>query len=219
MRLHLHDDGRSYRYRIEIESQGLPRLVTKFRGDASAEGQVEVGREGEPTRYDAVYDLRKRRDRHTSLRFVVRDDAVLAERGPQDTSRKPPLAEAFRRNVVDPLTALERIRAMLRDGRAAGADHFSVPVYDGARRFDAVGQVQPKKDGAQSREIRLILRPIAGFKGESSDDGDPDDAPRPVNLSVSDDTQLVPLKVTVRVFLMPLVVQLHRLCASLEACS
>src|SRR5262249_32600999 len=151
--------------------------------------------------------------------FALRDNAVIAERGPEDTTRKPPLAEAFRRDVVDPLTALERVRAAVRDANGSGGERFSVPVYDGARRFDVLGEMAPKKAGTPSRHIRLVLRPIAGFKGESSEDGDPDDAPRSVELSVTDDARALPLTVTVRVFFMPLVVQLHRVCAATEDCS
>ena len=55
----------------------------------------------------------------------------------------------------------------------------------------------------------LTLRPIAGFKGETSEDGDPDDAPRKVELTVTDDARVVPLSITVPVFFMPLVIQLR----------
>ena len=43
----------------------------------------------------------------------------FAERGPGDTSKKPPLAEEFRKNVLDPLSALTAIRHELRRGNRA----------------------------------------------------------------------------------------------------
>ncbi len=194
--------------------------MSRFAATALAEGRIAAGGSAEPSRYDAVYDLRKRRDRHIAMRFVGRAGAVIAERGPEDTSRKPPLAEAFRRNVVDPLSALERIREALRGRGLAQDGTFSIPVYDGARRFDVVGRVPPKEDrGDGVIRVELNLRPIAGFKGESSDDGDPDDAPRPVELRLSDDARLAPLSMTAQAFYMPLVVQLHRLCPKPEGCS
>ena len=129
-----------------------------------------------------------------------------SERGAADTSLKPALAEVWRRNVVDPLAAFERIRgALRRDG------DFVVPVYDGARRFDVVGHLLSRRDGVL--RVALTLRPVAGFKGETSDDGDPDTAPRTVDLLVSDDARLMPLAMTVPVWHLPLNVRLDYACA------
>src|SRR5205823_8831182 len=108
IRLRLHDSDAAYRDEIKIETKGMPSLITRFRGTALAEGRLAAGRPAEPSQYDAIYDLRKRRNSHISMRFVARAGAVIAERGPDDTSRKPPLAEEFRSNAVDPVTAYER---------------------------------------------------------------------------------------------------------------
>ena len=52
------------------------------------------------------------------MRFVARGDATVAERDTLDTSRKPPLAEVFRRGAVDPMTAVERLRQAIAAGPA-----------------------------------------------------------------------------------------------------
>lgn len=219
IRLELSDGNGSYRDEIEIRTEGLPHLVTRFRGTALTEGRLAAGRPPEPSDYDARYDLRKRRNSRISMRFVARGDTIVAERGAHDTSRKPPLAEGFRRGAVDPMTALERIRAVLRAGPHGRDGAFTIPVYDGARRFDVVGHILPKTSAAAStRRIELTLRPIAGFKGESSEDGDPDDAPRPVMLTLTDDLRLLPLEMTVRVFFLPLIVRLDHLCTAAQPC-
>jgi hypothetical protein len=218
IRLTLRDGGVGYRDEIEITTQGLTRLLTRFRANASAEGGLTADRIAEPSRYLAVYDLRKRRDSRVAMHFVRRPGGTVAERSPDDTSRKPPLAERFRKNSVDPLSALERIRAALRTVRPGGS--FSIPVYDGARRFDIVGQVLPKDSpGDGTLRAELTLRPIAGFRGETSEDGDPDDAPRKVELVVTDDARLLPLSITVPVFFMPLVIRFEQLCPTASACS
>jgi hypothetical protein len=206
IRLEAHDADGRYDAAIAIESRGLPRLFTHFRGIAQSAGRLSADGMAQPQRYDTAYDLHRRRGSHIGMRFAAHDGVVVAERGPGDTSRKPLLAEIFRRNVVDPLAAFERIRAALRRG-----GRFTVPVYDGARRFDVVGRVLPRRDGAL--HVRLTLRPIAGFKGETSEDGDPDDAPRPVDLLVSDDHRLMPLAMTVPVWFLPLSVRLDHVCA------
>ena len=66
--------------------------------------------------------------------------------------------------------------------------------------------------------VELTLRPIAGFKGETSEDGDPDSAPRKVDLLVTDDARVMPLSITVPIFYMPLVVLFEHLCPSAETC-
>jgi hypothetical protein len=218
IRLTLRDGSVGYRDEIKITTQGLPHLLSRFRATASAEGRLAGDRTPEPSRYLAVYDLRKRHDSRVSMRFIPRSGGTIAERGPDDTSRKPPLAEAFRKDSVDPLSALERIREALR--AAEPGSSFSVPVYDGARRFDIVGRVLPRSNPADGTlRAELTLRPIAGFRGETSEDGDPDDAPRKVELTVTDDARLLPLSITVPVFFMPLVIRFEELCPSASSCS
>jgi len=181
IQVRLHDGAAAYHDEIEIRTTGLPALITRLRGTGIAEGRLAADRPAEPSHYDAIYDLWKRRNSHISMRFVTRAGAVVAERGRDDTSRKPPLAEKFRSNAVDPVTAFERVRdALLR--------------------------------------VELTLRAIAGFKGESSEDGDPDDAPRKVDLLVTDDARMMPLSMTVPVFFMPLVVQFVHFCALANTC-
>ena len=214
IRLTLRDDPAAYRGEIVIRTEGLPRLLTRFRASAVSEGRLAAALLPAPTRYDAVYDLRKRRDRRLSMQFAPRGGSVVAERGPEDTSKKPPLAEEFRSNVLDPLSALAAIRDALRRGERGA---FTLPVYDGARRFDVLVRVGPKRAGDAVLHLALILSPIAGFKG-GGEDGDPDDAPRPVLLTISDDQRLMPLSMSVSLGYLPLVVELSGWCSAAAPC-
>jgi hypothetical protein len=214
IRLILHDGPDGYRNEISISSEGLPHLVTHFRGAATSEGRSSGGAV-RPARFDADYDLRKRKDRKLRMTFVVRNGAVFADRGPADTSRKPPLKEQFRRDVIDPLSVITAIRASLRRGETA----FVVPVYDGARRFDAEVRVLPRDPQAPGVRLALLLHAIAGFKGDTSEDGDPDDAPRPVSLVLSDDGKLLPLEMSAKIWFLPLDVTLARICDAKLPCA
>jgi hypothetical protein len=215
IKLVLRDDPGGYRDEIAIRSEGLAWLFTKFRGTAIAEGRLAADRPPEPGHYEAHYDLRKARGKRQTMRFVSRAGATFADRGTDDTSQRPQLGEEFRKNVLDPLSALTAIRRELRGGNRSS---FTVPVYDGARRFDVAAQVLPKKDGDHVLHLRLTLSPIAGFKGETSDDGDPENSPRPVEVRISDDARLLPLSMRVSVAFLPLVVELARSCESAAAC-
>src|SRR5215831_15659980 len=56
IRLGLGDTPSDYRHEIRIETQGLPRWLTKFRGDAVGEGKLVSDGTVTPARYDAHYD-------------------------------------------------------------------------------------------------------------------------------------------------------------------
>jgi len=215
IRLTLHDSADGYRDEIAIGAEGLPWLVTHFRGTAVAQGRIGAGNAPSPAHYDANYDLRKRKNRLLRMNFVARDGAVFAERGPGDTSRKPELKDQFRRNVIDPLSVITAIRVAVRRGETT----FTIPVYDGARRFNAEVKVLPRNPKDPGLHLALLLRAIAGFKGESSDDGDPDDAPRPVSLTLSDDGRLLPLSMSVKIWFLPLDATLERVCAAGDPCA
>jgi len=76
----------------------------------------------------------------------------------------------------------------------------------------------PDAGGRAVLELTLSLHPIAGFKGETSEDGDPDDARAMSKLRVTDDARLLPLYLRVHIAYMPLVVRFEKLCPALGAC-
>lgn len=214
IRLALEDEAGRYRDEIAIRSEGLPWLATRFRGTAVSHGEVAAGRPA-PARYGADYDLRKTRGKRLRMVFTARAGRLVADRGPQDTGKQRLLAERYRSNVYDPLSALTAIRDKLRSGTRGT---FRVPVYDGARRFDVIIRVLPGRAGDKVLHLELSLAPIAGFKGESSENGDPNDAPRRVALTISDDWRLMPLTMRVSVYYLPLIVQLSRWCDDAQQC-
>lgn len=218
LRLSLSEAGERYRAQIAIETRALPRLVTKFRGGAVAEGRLARDGAALPSSYDALYDLRKRHDSRISMRFRPAEHGVIAERTPNDSSRKPPLAETYRRDVTDPLSALAAIRQHLLVRRPEPGSRFSVPVYDGARRFDVAVDVVSIGGAEDVVRIRMTLMPIAGFKG-GEEGSDPDDAPRPIDATFSHDARLVPLTMRVSVAYLPLTVRFDHFCADFASCS
>jgi Protein of unknown function (DUF3108) len=213
--------GTHYRDEIDIHTEGLPRWFTNFNGEASSEGELAADGGALPQRYDALYTLRRRKGKRAALRVVEQDGARLTIRAPEDTSTKPLLDEKYRRDVLDPISALAAIRHHLETHPHTIGGEFTIPVFDGARRFDVIGRIVPAEaDPADGPVVQLVLslRPIAGFKGETSEDGDPDSAPRDVDLRVTDDARLLPLYMRVHIAFLPLVVRYERSCAKVEAC-
>jgi len=218
IRFMMRETDADYHGEIAIETEGLARWLTRFRGSASVEGRLESGDAALPRHYGARYDIRKWRERRVDMRFVARDGAVVAERGKEDTSHKPQLAESFRRNVLDPISAVASIREALRRQPPKPGSQFTVPVYDGARRFDVAASVAAVGGEDGLIHLRLMLRPLAGFKGESSEEGDPDDAPRPADVTLTNDGRFVLDSLTVSVVFLPFTVRLDHLCASFASC-
>jgi hypothetical protein len=218
IRFELDEMGAGYRAEIAIETEGLARWLSRFRADATVEGRLERDGTAQPERYDARYDLRKWHARRVDMRFVAGSSAVVAERGKDDTSRKPELAESFRRNVLDPISAVTVIRETLRHQPPEPGQEFTVAVYDGARRFDVATRIVPSRGKDRLIHLRLMLRPLAGFKGESSDEGDPDDAPRPADVTLTDDGRYLIASLTVPVVFLPFTVRLDHRCASFADC-
>src|SRR5260221_4128662 len=67
MRLAFSDGDSGYRDEIHIETKGLARLFTKFRGGAVAEGRLGDDGSAAPSRYAALYALRKVHDSRSRL--------------------------------------------------------------------------------------------------------------------------------------------------------
>ncbi|MBX6370328.1 MAG: DUF3108 domain-containing protein [Rhodospirillales bacterium] len=204
--MRIDDDGADYRGRLDIRTEGLPRWLTRFKGTVVSEGRFAPDGTARPRRYDAHYDLRKRKDKLNSLRFVPKAGALVAERGPGDTSKKPPIAEDFRRGVIDPLSALVAVRHRILTGRLDPGGRFVLPVFDGSRRFDAEGTAA-RRDGRI--HVSLLLKPIAGFGDDRPDeDEDPENSPREVRIELTDDGRLVPVRLEVMIAWLPAVVRL-----------
>jgi Protein of unknown function (DUF3108) len=219
--LQFEDRPGAYRSQIAIRTAGLPRWFTRFRGRAVSEGALSMLGLAAPGRYDATYDLRSRKDKRISLRFEHSGDVTVAERGAGDSSDKAPIDAADRTDVVDPLAALVRMREAIRTGLAQrGA--FTIPVYDGKRRFDIVERSITRETmhiGGESKPVLhldLALQPIAGFK-DNDPEGNPDASSRAMHVFFSDDSQLIPLRLEVTIAWLTAVVEYQGRCGEPDA--
>jgi len=214
--LRLDDRPDAYRSQIDIRTAGMPRWFTRFRGYAVSEGRRSGIGLADPGRYDATYDLRSRKNKRISMRFVPTESGKLAERGPEDSSEKYLLEPAERTGVVDPLAALTRMREAVRSGLAR-TPGFKIPVFDGKRRFDVESRGLAPETLSIAGERRkvlhldLMLRPIAGFK-DNDPEGNPDDRSRAMDVYFSDDAALIPLRIEVTIAWLTTVVEYAGSC-------
>ncbi len=207
----------AYRDEIHIETVGLMHWLTHFQAVSHAEGLFADGGVL-PAHYAALYDLHSHRDYQVGLDFVARDGQVIAERDADDNSRKPPLDEIYRRDVLDPLSALAAVREHLRVEAPKPGDRFKVQVYDDIHRLEidvAVVSVGGKDDVVA---LHLELVPIAGFKSRADADGDSEGTPRQVDMTLTHDTRLLPLSLDTTASGLPVAVRFDHLCADLANC-
>jgi hypothetical protein len=219
IRVRFADVGDTYRYHVVIQTKGLPRWFTHFRFDGLSQGKIAANGDAIPGSFAVNYDVDDARNRQISLNFVPESTGLVAERTPADNIRKPPLPETFRRNVIDPLTAIWLIRRKLLAAPSRRDVTFDLPAFDGARRFQVVGRVVSTGGADHLVQVALTLMPIAGFHGEATEDTNPDDTPRPVEVTLTDDAQLLPLQLRVPVVYLPFVARFRHNCASFDACS
>jgi hypothetical protein len=220
--LRLEEGSAGFRSQIDIKTEGLPRWFTRFRAHGLSEGAVALDGLAAPRRYDATYDLRQRKDKRVSMHFVAHGGSFVAERGAEDSTEKPQIAIADRTGVVDPLTALDRMREAIRTG-VAQRGKLTIPVYDGKRRFD----VEERDLVAETREIggipqrilhlHLVLVPVAGFKDDDPE-GSPDSGPRAMDVLFSDDGNIVPLRMEVQVGWFTMAVSFAQRCGETAPC-
>jgi Protein of unknown function (DUF3108) len=214
IQLLLDENGPTFRNQLDIETVGLARLLSGFRARAISAGAAEA--EIAPRAFDAVYDSKRKRDKRIDLQFVERADGLLAEEGPNNTSTDPVIPEQFRRDVIDPLTSITAIRRLVRERSIDPAKGFTLAVYDGKHRFDVDGTVVSTEtlrwgaERVQAINLRLLLRPVAGFDGESEDGYRPDANTRELQVTLTNDKRAIPIRMSVPIAYVPAVIVLDR---------
>jgi hypothetical protein len=215
IRLLLDEQDGTFHNQLDIETVGLARLLSGFRARVSSAGENAVD-DVAPRVYDASYDSHRKRDKRINVYFVPQPDGSIAEEGPENTSKDPLIAAEFRRDVIDPLTTITAVRRLVREGGLDRDRGFTLAVYDGKRRFDvegsvaAVERIRWGKDMIETLALRMILRPIAGFDGESDDGYKPDANTREIHVNITNNARAIPLKLSVPIAFVPAVVVLDR---------
>jgi hypothetical protein len=215
IRLLLDEADGKFINRLDIKTVGLARLLSGFRVRATSSGQADVD-DIAPDAFDAVYDSHRKRDKRINVNFVQLPDGSIAQEGPENTSKDPLIAAEFRRDVIDPLSSITAVRRLVREHTIGRGKGFTLAVYDGKRRFDVEGTVESVekmrwgKSTVEALSLRLILRPVAGFDGQSEDGYSPDANTREVHVSVTNDDRAIPLRLSVPIAYVPAVVSLDR---------
>ncbi len=187
----------STRYRSEllVRTVGLVEKLARYRSKTLAIGQLGADETMTPLTFSSEYSSRKK-DRTSIVRFdrdsgdVV--DLEITKRGKPDTSKVP---EALRKNVIDPLTAFFELRDYVATADATAP--FSAAIFDGRRRYDLEAAVTGHERSWVAGRERPVVRvglTLTLLAGSDLDDVELDDNRIGVELLLSDDQRLLPLK-------------------------
>jgi Protein of unknown function (DUF3108) len=212
------DDSQAYRDTLQMGTVGLPQLLLHFRARVESAGTFAADGAVRPELYAVDYDLRKYRRQRVRVAYVAGDDGLVAQRTPEDTNRKPPLAESYRRNVVDPLAAFAALRQHLLRHDAKAGDHFILSVFDDVRRFNVAVSIRSAGGTSKLVRVHLDLMAVAGFR-RKDDRYAPGEAPRPIDVTFRDDGMMTPMQLDIMVAWLPLVVRFDHRCTDLAHCT
>jgi hypothetical protein len=174
-------DGASYKLDVVAKLTGLIGGFTGGRGSGAATGSFDAGKPT-PTTF-AVSSASSSESR--TVRMALDGGSVAAVEIAPPIDAKPdrvPLTEGHKRNVVDPLSAF--LMPVNGKGGAAAACNRTLPIFDGAARYDIKlsysGTRQVKMEGysgpisiCQARYVPIAghraLRPSTKFMAENKE--------------------------------------------------
>lgn len=216
----LADTGNAFVNVIDVRATGLARALTDFSARAESAGAYDQVRGPLPSYYTATYDLRRRRGKQLAVDFLPLG-AASSLAVPANAEAAARLPASLRRDVLDPLSAVLAMRQTIRAGKLAQGSRFRIPVFDGKRRFDAEATVlgfgAAVADGKRVSmiDIAVVLNPVAIAKLEPDDE---DDIAREARLQFTADGNALPLRLSVDVAYVPLIIELAEVCGDFAAC-
>lgn len=166
------DGSERWRGSMQIRSAGIIHWLTGVETDIEGEGRVTRGAllpddyRQHVTSYKSERMVELAFSGEPPLGRRLRDERIRVDpSATHDPEAVPDLPEEQRRDTIDPLAAILGLghRAL------AGESRFTLPVYDGRRRYDLAVQVAGHRrvpiDGHDRDVIavNLVMHPIAGF--------------------------------------------------------
>jgi hypothetical protein len=149
-------------------------------------------------------------------------DLRITKRGRPDGSKVPP---ELQKGVIDPLSALLRLRdhaAAMRRGDAE-VPPFEAAVFDGRRRTDVGARLLGRDSAVVAGRkwpvlrLELSLRPLAGYNDNDLESAGGLETYR-MELLLSDDERLLPLRLTTLDWLLPVSIELVEDCTTSTGC-
>jgi len=222
----------NYRIEMKVTTRGVAKMVKTFSSDMLGEGRFSAAGITQPAIYsrkwatdeiasdmtitfDHATGLAKSEERYfhpVTATPIARADLPWNDRN-DDVKEVP---DDMRANTFDPMAAFVAARGIIRaQGIANGPKNFRVPVFDGRRRYDIVGNAEAARgvsiNGATHNviPIKVRLEPIFGF-GRKSQARMKDSEGK---LLFTNDARFIPVQVTIRNEILSGVMNLTAACS------
>ena len=164
-----------YRSEIQLRSRGLLSMFKTFSADLIGEGELRPATlAASPTsfRREIVTEelnsgLYITYDPSTSLATTTQKVVDRATGAPKSEADMPwnnrrekvkPVPDNLRTNVLDPVAAFIAAREMIR--AADKPTSFSVPIYDGKRRYNVAGKTEAPREMTVNDKTRMLIAEI-----------------------------------------------------------
>ncbi len=178
--------------RMDIATAGMVRSLTGFRSELSGAARIDGNGGVQPERFASYYETR-RETREVRLRYGETGEVAELATFKRGEPTRVDVPEAMRDHTIDPLSAFIAIRGWLAEVRENGSGQRTLEMFDGRRRYDLDVTYLDRRPanfggGTPILELRLEVKPIAGFNR-----GEEDEGRRRLTVLVSDDDDLIPL--------------------------
>jgi hypothetical protein len=172
-----------YHTSVKLRSRGLVDMFKTFSAEMAGEGRLlPVGLQAQPaefrrewvagdigSRLDILYQPSGLAAAQERVYDRLTGEAKSRDELPWNARREKlrPVPESMRSGVLDPMAAFIAARQMIR--ASTDPTTFSVPVYDGLRRYDVVGRTEAPRDVTINDETRSLIpvkgrvEPVFGF--------------------------------------------------------
>ncbi len=166
------ENASNYNYQILLESSGLVKTFTKYRSENTSKGKIVNGKP-QPENY--LTEWWRKKKEHQQINIVYKDGGKKVEETATPAEKRPkrPLVESkYKDNTLDTVSsalwARKEIERRVRSG-AVYPDKFTMPVFDGRRRFDVDitinGYKKKKYEGKTQEMLEVVFfrTPVSGF--------------------------------------------------------
>jgi len=181
-----------YRTTLTMKTRGMARWFQDFYAELEGEGRIVIESGMGPTLVPKQFDRAWAAEEIAASLTIAYDPlsglARSSERmfNPQtgqdlsfedmdwnrDRAPPPPVPDDMRVGVFDPMAAFVAARGQIHHNRQSA---FRVPIYDGRRRYDLVGEVEPMRSfwiGGEDVDLIPVVAsvdPVFGFDRERTE--------------------------------------------------
>ena len=162
----------NYKYQVLLDSAGLLKTFTHYRSENTATGKIVKGKP-QPESY--LTEWWRKKKEHQQVNVVYKNGGKIVEETatpPEKRPKRPFVEGKYKNGTLDPVSsalwARKRIAEIIKTNPSY-PQKFTMPVFDGRRRFEAEitlnGYKKKKYEGKNQDLLEVVFfrTPVNGF--------------------------------------------------------